>query len=186
MADLWDGTLAAVLGAIFGAGGGLLATTYTNKANRSAARIEARLDAIEGSIEQLRLEAIAYWSSPSTNDEAASRRILAHWESIVTRVEGLEAFPSQVGDLSEVNNYVDIVYELVTGDDFQAKIRNADENKVHEIRKACNTLCRHVQSSRRLVNRWRYFWKRWGDSFRSQSERQAGSTNSSVTPPADG
>jgi len=160
MADIWDGTLAAIIGGIAGALAGVGATTLTNKSNRTATRIEKRIDDIEAIAESLRVEAIAYWSTPGAGDDANSRKILALWETLVSRLSNLSDFQNQVGDLAKVNDRVDQLYELITGDDFQGKVRTADQTKVANIRESCERLCSELHTSRRVLNRWRHFWKR--------------------------
>ncbi|HGM6931350.1 TPA: hypothetical protein ACKP7V_001538 [Stenotrophomonas maltophilia] len=161
MASYWDGTLAAVIGGVAGALAGIAATTLTNKTNRVAGRIEKRIDDIESAAELLRVEAIAYWSAHGAGDDAVARKIITLWETVVTRVAALDDFKNQVGDLSQVNHNIDKLYDLITGSDFQSRTRNADQNKVTEIRELCKNLCSHLHTSRKLVNRWRHFWKRW-------------------------
>lgn len=168
MGDLWDGTLAAVFGGIAGALAGVASTALTNKTNRAATRVEKRIDDIEAIAELLRVEALAYWSTSSTGDEASSRKIINLWETLVSRVSVLAGFENQVGDLTKVNDYVDQLYELITGSDFQAKVRSADQNKVAEIRNLCVTLCGELHTSRGLVNRYRHFWKRLPWTFKKQ------------------
>ncbi|HFF6007030.1 TPA: hypothetical protein ACGCGV_004729 [Stenotrophomonas maltophilia] len=160
MAEAWDGTLAAIIGGIAGAIAGIAATTITNKTNRTASRIEKRIDDIEAAAELLRLEAISYWSTAGAGDSSGARKIITLWESVVTKVDALSDFKNQTGDLGQVNDCIDKLYDLITGSDFQAKDRSADQDKVSEIRGLCTSLCSHLHTSRRLVNRWRHFWKR--------------------------
>lgn len=160
MAAAWDGTLAAIVGGLAGAIAGIAATTLTNKTNRTATRIEKRIDDIEAAAELLRVEAISYWSTAGAGDSSVARKIITLWETVVTKVDSLEDFKNQVGDLAQVNASIDQLYDLITGSDFQAKCRSPDQDKVAEIRGLCTSLCSHLHTSRRLVNRWRHFWKR--------------------------
>lgn len=157
MADIWDGTLAAIIGGIAGALAGVGATTITNKSNRTATRIEKQIDDIVTTVESLRVEALAYWSTPGAGDDVSSRKIINLWETLVSRVSNLSDFKNEVGDLTEVNHHVDQLFELITGDDFQGKVRTADQNKVATIRESCENLCSDLHDSRRVPNRWRQF-----------------------------
>jgi len=161
MASVWDGTLAAVIGGVSGALAGIGATTWTNKTNRTATRLEKRIDDIESATLLLRVEALAYWASPAgPDDSVAALKVIGLWEALVSRVDMLTGLENQVGDLFQVNNHVDALYELITGSDFQAKERQADSDKVARIRTECTALCTDLHASRRMVNRWRHFWKR--------------------------
>ncbi|MFE3970728.1 MULTISPECIES: hypothetical protein [Stenotrophomonas] len=174
MAAAWDGTLAAIVGGLAGAIAGIAATTLTNKTNRTAGRIEKRIDDIEAAAELLRVEAISYWSTAGAGDSSVARKIITLWETVVTKVDSLEDFKNQVGDLGQVNACIDKLYDLITGSDFQAKYRSADQDKVAEIRGLCTSLCSHLHTSRRLVNRWRHFWKRRSISKSQANDRKNG------------
>jgi hypothetical protein len=184
MTGLWDGTLAAVIGGMSGALAGVVSTLLTNKANRAASRIEKRIDDIEAIAELLRVEAIAYWSTSGTGQDTNARKIINLWETLVSRVSVLAELGSEVGDLARVNVFVDQLYDLITGTDFQAKTRSADQTKVADIRHLCLGLCSELHVSRRVVNRYRRFWNRRTDEAvleveeKEQPRHPAGRDNS--------
>jgi hypothetical protein len=160
MSQLSDGVVAGVIGGLAGSICAGLITFATNKTNRTATRLEKRLDDIEAATEALRIEAVAYWLSPG-RDEKTERLIKLRWETLVSRLSGARTSKIPLHALDDASSSADALFETITGDDFEVTGRVAKPAKVQEIRNICDELCGHVQKSRTMARKLRYFWKRW-------------------------
>ncbi|TXD43128.1 hypothetical protein TR80_009750 [Xanthomonas campestris] len=139
MDPVWGGLIAAVIGGVSGAAGGAVANKWTNKVNRTAARLEKRLDDTESAAVALRIEAISYWTTRS-DDEQAGHRIIGLWESLVSHLTAVQELCASE-NVESASECADRLYELTTGGNFQGKNREAEPGRRVEIRRACDELC---------------------------------------------
>lgn len=131
---LWDGTLAAIVGAVLGAiSGGVSSWFITSRFEEKAQRSRA-YDRFDEALDDLQTTATAYWRT-NGQDFDKERYLKSQLEKVDLRLEALLRVLGQFQTSSRVR--LDALTDEVTGGNFETHNRVADQNRVTSIKALC-------------------------------------------------
>ena len=126
-ADSWDGVYAAVIGAFSGGGVSWLITQASEK---KQGRLAAYLQ-IESHLDDLQVQAVAYWKACGLMPEAEAA-LISRLEMLDLAVQSFCRLMKK--RLDSYSSNIDALDELATGGDFQTATRRRELARVVRLR----------------------------------------------------
>lgn len=132
---LWDGTVAAVVGAI---SGGVVSWAIASRSAKTERRARY-YERFEQSLDELQFLAVDYWRRFG-RDESAERKLIAQMEAIDVRLEALLRGVSKSGVVENATSLFDQLTDDVTGGSFETAARRRELLRVGNIKQRCREM----------------------------------------------
>lgn len=125
----WDGSMAALIGAI---SGGVVSWAVTHHAGKSQRRWVA-YERIESLVDRIQIDALSYWRSEGLNGQVEIL-LIQQLEHLDLSIQGFNRLPGK--EIRNSEALIDALTECVTGGNFQTASRRRDMARLQGIRRA--------------------------------------------------
>ena len=132
---VWDGTIAAIVGAI---SGGLVSWAIASGSSRTERRARY-YERFEQSLDELQFLAVDYWRRAG-RDEPTERKLISLMEGIDVRLDALLRRVSKHGVATSATSLFDHLTDDVTGGSFETAARRRDVLRVSNIKQRCREM----------------------------------------------
>ena len=132
---VWDGSIAAIVGAI---SGGLVSWAIASGASKTERRARY-YERFEQSLDELQFQAVDYWRRAG-RDEPTERKLIALMEGIDVRLDALLRRVTKQEVVISATSLFDQLTDDVTGGSFETTTRRRDVLRVGNIKQRCREM----------------------------------------------